>query len=165
MGVAFFWAMCVQNGMVSLWSAAEFEEACVALDASWLAVPDALKPDLDPVDEDSTASDRLTEAALMALEALADASRDPRTKLLSSLFSYHIKATDMAFADLIARPRLAEAAASAMEVWTVRDPLLYSFACDAQDGLAAALGRPVERPRRMKYRHWAEGYAPGLPQC
>ena len=139
-------------------SPAAFEGACEALEAFWLEV----KGDASwTFDEFTSVSDRLTEPALMAMEELADVSRDPWTKVLASLYAFHIMATDMDFADLLARPRLVEMAARAMESWTVRDPILQSFAWDAQDALAAA--RPgAPKPKRPAYKpFWDEpGFKP-----
>jgi hypothetical protein len=88
------------------------------------------------LDEDILPGDDISRVAVMALEELSDGTDDPNDKLFSRLFSYHIRAVDMDFDELLKQTHIADMVACALEVFIARDPEIYTHACKAQDLLA-----------------------------
>lgn len=130
-------------------AASDFEAAYEQLKASF--VPCSMQGgaeavDLD-VDMDEMPGDRLTRAAVMALDNLAEQTLDPHDKLFSHLYALHIRANDMPFREVLHFSPMASMLATALGVWTVRDPLLLEDATDVRDLLAKSLEEEVPSPQ------------------
>jgi hypothetical protein len=91
-------------------------------------------------------ADRLTLAAVMALESLArDEAADPNTRLFADLYALHILACDPEFADVVRSAPISLAVADALERWKVVDPWTFMDVSMAHDMLAVA-GYPFKLP-------------------
>jgi hypothetical protein len=91
-------------------------------------------------------ADRLTLAAVMALESLArDEAADPNTRLFADLYALHLITTDPEFADVVRSAPISLAVADALERWKVVDPWTFMDVSMAHDMLAPA-GYPFKLP-------------------
>ena len=100
--------------------------------------------------------DRLTYAVVMALEELVDTSDSPATRMFAWLYSKHLRAADVAFAELLQIPAIANMAATALDAWFVRHPVFKAQAHEAQDLLATVLEDYT--PTRPRYEpYWVSG--------
>mmetsp|Transcript_34953 Transcript_34953/g.77726 ORF Transcript_34953/g.77726 Transcript_34953/m.77726 type:complete len:359 (-) Transcript_34953:566-1642(-) len=137
-------------------AASEFEAAFQQLVTS--CVPCSIQgnaeaePDLD-VDMDDMPGDTLTRASVMALDHLAKHTEDPNVKLFAHLYALHMRATDMAFEEVLQFGPMASMVAAALVAWTVRDPFLLVDACRVRDHLAATLEMEVAGPQYEPF--WA----------
>jgi len=92
---------------------------------------------------------RVTAAACMAMDSLAEHSPDPSTRLLRTVFAGHLRSVDPELTRDNLSPAILEQAAVALEQWTVRDPLLFSNALFAQKLLQEQLS--VQTTKRVHY--------------
>jgi hypothetical protein len=133
---------------------ADFEAAYRALQPT-ARLPRAAEPQTQPLDIDDSRMpfDRLTYAVVVALEELVDSSSSsPNTRLFAWLYSKHLRAADVAFADLLHIPAIANMAATALDAWFVRHPVFKAHAHEAQDLLATVLeDYTPTRPRYEPY--------------
>lgn len=109
------------------------------------------------VDLDFLPDDPLSVIATMALDHMAENCADENTRLFSTLFALHLRGADSSsFAhEASTCPALAEIVATALEQYTVRCPLLWNDAFEAQEVVAEALNTPWER--RVPYKpHWEQ---------
>ncbi|GFR49224.1 hypothetical protein Agub_g11143 [Astrephomene gubernaculifera] len=129
--------------------AADFEAIFAELIAN-SSIPCEMKAGAAPVDlqldRDRNPADKLTCAAMMALDALSREATDPNVQWFATLYALHLRATDMDFEDLLGFGPLASMAAAALEAWTVEDGFLMASACEAQDRLAEVLEWKLTRP-------------------
>lgn len=138
--------------------AAEFDALFAEL-ISNNSIPCKLEGGAAPVnlqlDMDRSPLDKLTCAAMMALDALSSEATDPNVQWFAKLYALHLRATDMDFEDLLGFGPLASMAAAALEAWSVQDGLLMASACEAQDRLAGLLEckftRPAYQPPWVSY--------------
>lgn len=106
--------------------------------------------DLD-VDMDDMPGDKLTRAAVMALDHLAEHTNSLNVKLFAHVYALHMRAKDMAFGDVLKSGPMANMLAAALEGWTVRDPLLWVDAGHVRDHLAQVLEMEVPGPKYMPF--------------
>ena len=113
-------------------------------------------PALD-VDWDYLPGDRMTMAAVLALDELATSSEDPNTRMFSALYSLHLRANDMAFAEVLDFGPAAEMVAAALDSWTVTDPLLAADVHQGRELLSETLGYEFEA---LKYEpYWVSEHS------
>ena len=96
------------------------------------------------VDMDLMPGDRHSYVSVMALDELVASSQDGNVRLFASLFSMHIRATDMGFNDILKCAPITSMAATALDVWTARDPFIEVTAQEAFDMLAGVLDFPLK---------------------
>lgn len=91
------------------------------------------------VDLDYLPGDRMTLAAVLALDDFVANSDDFNTKLFGSLYAWHLRATDMKFEEVVAFTPIAYMVAAALDAWTVTDPFLWAHVRKARDLLSEEL--------------------------
>jgi len=94
-------------------------------------------------------SDRLTAAACLAMDSLAENSQDASMRFFGVLFAGHLRAADPELTQAKLSPAILELAAVALEQWTVHDPLLWADSLRAQALLQSELD--VETTRKVHY--------------
>ncbi|GAX86062.1 hypothetical protein CEUSTIGMA_g13476.t1 [Chlamydomonas eustigma] len=92
------------------------------------------------VDMDLMPGDRHSYISVMALDELVANTDNDNVRLLASLFSLHVRATNMNFDDILKCGPIANMVSTALDVWTARDPFIVGPAQEAQHLLAGVLG-------------------------
>jgi hypothetical protein len=110
--------------------------------------------DGEEIDRDYMPCDRLTYVSVMALDDLAEHGGDANVCKFADLFALHLRATNMDFEDVLKFRAAAYMVATALNVYTVRDPLAICNAYNAQDLLKVALD--LDAPVRPKYKPYWE---------
>lgn len=101
------------------------------------------------INMDQLPSNRLTAAACLAMDSLAENSQDTSMRFFSILFAGHLRAVDPELTQAKLSPAILELAAVALEQWTVHDPLLWADSLRAQALLQSELD--VETTKKVHY--------------